>query len=355
MEGFCLYKRALYATFLVMDSLTNFSYGTVLTAPSPATSGTSLVLNSGQGSNFAATPFNAWAWPPNVQPLLSNAEIVRVTNISSDTLTITRAQEGTTARSIAVGWQIAAGLTKKYLDDVEERVRVTTLGWENLPITLTYSSADDPTFIATASDDPRDYLSVGMRLEITQGTIRYFLVTALTETTVTMYGGTDYDLDNAAITVARYSAHKAPHGFPLDPTKWTVAVNDTSDRTQSSPVAGTWYNLGTTNSQITIPIGAWSVSYEVMLSVTKGGNAGTVFSELSTSASSSTDAQLRGANFIDPLNAAIAQSVYCQKHIILASKTLYYLIASFNAVSATALNFRGSSKTTKIRAVSAYL
>lgn len=59
-----------------------------------------------------AAPFNAVAWPAGVAiPLASNAEIVRVTAIATDTLTITRAQEGTTAKSIAVGWQIDAGLT----------------------------------------------------------------------------------------------------------------------------------------------------------------------------------------------------------------------------------------------------
>lgn len=91
----------------------NFSYGTVQTAPSPATSGTSLVLNSGEGVRFK----EGWAWlfPPATQPLISNAEIVQITNISTDTLTIVRAQQDTTAKSVAVGWQVAQGLTR---DDV---------------------------------------------------------------------------------------------------------------------------------------------------------------------------------------------------------------------------------------------
>jgi len=90
-----------------MDALKNFSYSLVATAPSPATSGTSLVVTSGQGSYFPATPFDATIWPSGVQPTNTNAEIVRVTNVSTDTFTITRAQYGTTAQSIAVGYQIA--------------------------------------------------------------------------------------------------------------------------------------------------------------------------------------------------------------------------------------------------------
>ena len=90
-----------------MDSLKNFAYSLVATAPSPATSGTSLVVTAGQGSYFPATPFDATIWPSGAQPTNTNAEIVRVTNVSTDTFTITRAQYGTTAQSIAVGYQIA--------------------------------------------------------------------------------------------------------------------------------------------------------------------------------------------------------------------------------------------------------
>ena len=90
-----------------MDALKNFAYSLVATAPSPATSGTSLVVTAGQGSYFPATPFDATIWPSGAQPTNTNAEIVRVTNVSTDTFTITRAQYGTTAQSIAVGYQIA--------------------------------------------------------------------------------------------------------------------------------------------------------------------------------------------------------------------------------------------------------
>ena len=102
-----------------MDQHANFSYSVVATAPSPASSGTSLVVSTGDGSKFPATPFNATVWPANTQPTSANAEIVRVTGRSIDTLTIVRQQEGTSARSIGVGDQIAATITKKTLTDVE--------------------------------------------------------------------------------------------------------------------------------------------------------------------------------------------------------------------------------------------
>jgi hypothetical protein len=101
------------------DSHKNFAYSTVSTAPSPDDSGTSLVVNSGDGVLFPTPPFNATVWPAASQPLVTNAEIVRVTNIATDTFTITRAQEGSTARHVAVDDQIAATVTAKTLTDAE--------------------------------------------------------------------------------------------------------------------------------------------------------------------------------------------------------------------------------------------
>ena len=97
--------------------LKNFTYSTVATAPSPATSGTSLTVASGMGALFA-TGTNATVWPTGANPLSTNAELVLVTAIVGDVLTITRAQEGTSARTIVVGDQIAQTVTKLTLDDI---------------------------------------------------------------------------------------------------------------------------------------------------------------------------------------------------------------------------------------------
>jgi len=118
-----------------LDAHKNFGYSTVLTPPTgdaPIT----LVVQSGHGARFPTPPFNATVWPAGEQPLSANAEIVRVTAISTDTLTITRAQEGSTQRTIVVGDQIAATITAKTLTDVEAAVRVAkNLIVENLAAT----------------------------------------------------------------------------------------------------------------------------------------------------------------------------------------------------------------------------
>lgn len=89
------------------------------TAPSPAASGTSLVVSAGQGALFPTAPFNCTVWPDGETPTSANAEIVRVTAVVTDTLTIVRTQEGTSARSIIVGDQIANTITAKVFTDIE--------------------------------------------------------------------------------------------------------------------------------------------------------------------------------------------------------------------------------------------
>jgi hypothetical protein len=117
----------------------NFAYTTVGTAPSPASSGTSLVV--ADGTVFPAVPFNATIWPTAAQPLSSNAEIVTVTNIATNTLTITRAQESTSARTVLVGDQIAQTVTTGLLDDL--------VGWTVTEVDFGTTPVWDATFTVT--------------------------------------------------------------------------------------------------------------------------------------------------------------------------------------------------------------
>lgn len=94
----------------------NFAYSLVATAPSPASSGTSLVVTAADGTKFPVVPFNVTIWPVSAQPTTVNAEIATVTDVSTDTFTIARAQEGTAARTVVVGDQIAATVTAALLD-----------------------------------------------------------------------------------------------------------------------------------------------------------------------------------------------------------------------------------------------
>ncbi len=104
----------------------DFAYGTVLTAPSPASSGTSLVLNSGEGALFPAPAtagaFRAYVWPAGSNPDQTNCEEIEVTAISTDTFTIVRAKNGVT-RSILVGDQVAINFGKSKEDQIIQAIK----------------------------------------------------------------------------------------------------------------------------------------------------------------------------------------------------------------------------------------
>ena len=88
----------------------NFAISEVVTAPSPTTSGTTLVVSSGHGSRFAVNE-TAFIAPAGQSPDPTTSEVVLITNISTDTLTITRAQESSSARDIQVGDAIYQGIS----------------------------------------------------------------------------------------------------------------------------------------------------------------------------------------------------------------------------------------------------
>lgn len=87
-------------------------------------------------------------------------------------------------------------------------------GWISPTDTWTYVSATS--FKITGSDVSSKF-PVGTKIKLTQTTVKYFYVTASsfsTDTTVTVNGGSDYSLANAAITSPAYSYDATPQGFP---------------------------------------------------------------------------------------------------------------------------------------------
>lgn len=83
-------------------------------------------------------------------------------------------------------------------------------GWNSVSDTWTYASA---TTITVPSDATQKY-SVGDRLKITQTTVKYFYIVGVSATTLTITGGSDYTLTNAAISNIYYSKASTPTGFP---------------------------------------------------------------------------------------------------------------------------------------------
>lgn len=108
------------------DPHLNLSLAAVAVAPVPATSGNTLQVTAGLGTYFpnpaSVGAYNCTVYPADERPSRTNAEIVRVTARSTDTFTILRAQEGSTARAIVAGDLIFLSITSKLLNDVETAV-----------------------------------------------------------------------------------------------------------------------------------------------------------------------------------------------------------------------------------------
>ena len=242
--------------------------------------------------------------------------------------------------------------------ELDKKISISSDGWTATNERWAYASADSPTFTITVPSGATDKYSAGMRIKLTQTTVKYFIITAVADTVLTVYGGTDYTLANAAITVPYYSIQKAPFGFPLDPTKWTVELTDTTLREQSTPTVSTWYNIGTTACQITIPIGIWRISYQVcLLAYDTSGTQSDMSCALSTANNSASDADLVARANVGGASGTIvlANTVYREKHLVVASKTLYYLNGLTVSTTMEAIRFQNDSSKLIIRAICAYL
>jgi hypothetical protein len=143
--------------------------------------------------------------------------------------------------------------------------------WYSLTGTVSYVSADAPSFVVNIPDDQAARLSLGFKIKLTQGTVKYFFVTAKGSpsggnTPVTLYGGTDYTLINSAISNTYFSREKAPLGFPLEVEKWTVTVTSTSSSTMTSG-----QQVG--DLQISVPIGAWVLEFGFAVTASRASTA----------------------------------------------------------------------------------
>lgn len=147
------------------DQHKNFAISAVQVAPSPAVSGTTLAVTTTDGAKFPTPPFNATVWPAGSLATDSNAEIVRCTGLSGDTLTIVRAQEGTTAQSIAVGYQIALTATTKTFTDIEGAInQIAASGVPTSSVIVSNTSAQT---LLIGKTIPANYLTAGQAYKVT--------------------------------------------------------------------------------------------------------------------------------------------------------------------------------------------
>jgi hypothetical protein len=231
-------------------------------------------------------------------------------------------------------------------------------GWIVAP-TLTYVSADAPSYVVTASGDYSTIIMAGMKMKMTQSaSVKYFIVTksvySSPNTTITLYGGTDYTL-GATITLPYYSMMRSPAGFPMSSTKWTVELSDANDTYQNTPTKNTKYNIG--GLQLSIPIGEWDVTFQcVAVCQATSGIYTDVYAGVSTSTSSFSNVILKGRGYLGGAEGGIfIGNITRTQHLSVAAKTLYYVLVMTDLDNQTLIGVNGATDaSTVLSAVCSY-
>lgn len=253
------------------DDHKNFGYSTVATAPSPALSGTSLTVATGQGALFPAAPFNVTIWPASAFPLASNAEIARVTAVVGDVLTIVRAQEGTSARAITVGDQIANTITSKVITDIEAEVAAGGITNAKFSAGTLSALRSDLTF------GDSNGISFGLDTDgVITGTVRTnyqsfgaYLTTAALSQDSSKYAGTNGAITGGSITV---NTSGVSVNLPAYLTT-AMASNRGSDFVQANAGFHGTNATGTIASNaISVSVAAQTVQTQNLVAVSLSGN-----------------------------------------------------------------------------------
>ncbi len=249
-------------------------------------------------------------------------------------------------------------------------------GWNPDAETWVYHNVDDPTgyFKIEGKDVSANY-SVGWRIMFTNGgNVIKGIITAITftdpDTIITFLHEIDptdnqalYLLTNSAITENYFSPHKAPLGFPMSPAKWTVELEDTTNRTQASPSSNVWYNMGSLS--LSVPIGAWDVSYDVTGYVLGSAGKNDINMRITLSTANNSESDVSWTSYIwnrvDSITTGqqlgVMQTVHREGFLTLSSKASYYLNGSKPGVTSStdSINFYNSNQPCIIRATCAYL
>lgn len=231
-------------------------------------------------------------------------------------------------------------------------VIATSSDWNTITATLTYASADSPTFVANTSIDLTSVISVGMKLKLTQTTVKYFIVTAITSTTITLYGGTDYTLANASITLPYFSSMKTPYGFPLDRDKWTVITILNTNIYQSSAIGFTWYNIN--SASIVVPVGKWLIEYSVMAQSGPGTSQDRYLNVTLSTANNSQSNVSYSVGFAQP-SCIFARFPFNKSFNYSNSSKIILYLNTMSDLNAESLSNLGGVSATIIKAVCAYL
>ncbi len=202
-------------------------------------SDTTLTVEGGDGVLFPATPFWATLTVKNKLSRFTNSEIVEVTDVTSDTLTIVRAQRGTTAQEFDTGDIIANGFYVEDVDDIYSQITS-----EIASAISAAKSALNPVgsiYMSTSSTNPGTSLGFGTWVAWGQGRVPVGIGSNGTTdyTTVEATGGEE----RHTLTVAEMPSHthtQDSHLHSVNPPSTTTSYHGGHSHRQH---IDTWMNV----------------------------------------------------------------------------------------------------------------
>lgn len=242
------------------------------------------------GSKVIATPTAAWAddmvtgllvdhsqagaheFTTVYDPSNPTLETLKLAGVASavNEITVTNAATGTNPTITATGGDTNVGL--EFAPKGTGNIFFTHLyDWQKGSSTWTYASST--TFTVPQSD--ADLMTTGTKIWLTQTTSKYFYVVSKSGTTITVSGGSDYSVANAAITAPYFSNAKSPVGFPqyfnytptfANTTLGNGTVTGRFEMDGKTVKARTLFTLGSTSAigtgpTCTLPITSTSTQY----------------------------------------------------------------------------------------------
>lgn len=272
-------------------------------------------LTSNQIAGVTTTPLNSI--PSIAAPFYialdatninSKYEVVYVTS-----KTATHINHAATTYAHTTAEEVRLDIPAAEADDIQTSMFT---GWTKVYDTWTYASANTITVPAGAAS----LYKKGDKLKLTQTTDKYFYVTGVADTVLTVTAGSDFTVANAAITAPHVSRQASPVGFP-DEFNWAGAASGFSALTVATytfSLNGTVCTInvevaGTSNNAthaMTLPIAFNSAHAEIRfpIYVVDNGTAATGRAEFQSGATSL------------PLAATLAGGAFtasgaCQSHI----------------------------------------
>ena len=211
--------------------LKNRASGTLSTAISAADTG--IALTYGDGAEFPTITASDYYFYATIESTAGTSEIVKVTARSGDSLTVTRAQEGTTAAAFAAGSRFEQRVTAQSIIDKITDSSVTLAG--------TNSWTGVQTFGGATTEIYKSGSAAKLRIFGTGGSLYHGLRT-VTSTLTFDYGGTDYLTATSAGVVSFVNTPLVGASSIYYASGTDVAVTDGG--TGSSTASGARTNLG---------------------------------------------------------------------------------------------------------------